>query len=570
MAWEDYDLLDKDANEREECKEASIADDIDDVESFVKHENENLHDSPSVMNSTYNKASVAPSDTRDSALELYNHVIDTAKHEADDFYYFVNEVFKQMPAYVVVLGKDQRVWFMSDWLAKTAYKTADEVKGKTAVEALDLTDRDKAQVDIVFETGESIINKEIPLPTKDGKVIPTLASAVPIRDRMGRIIGAVEVLMDITPIKEKEKELRNLLDYMSRSASKIREAVSKVATGDLRVRLKKERSDDIGEIMDQFNNLVNLFSETVSDIIKDTRDILEYISSSVSAVSQVKSGIQQIAAAARQIAQGSDDLAKTVAESSRECRGVTNAFNAISSKMKETVKFVEKTVSLTEDVTRRSREAITMLHNITVSFEGFSKVVANLVDSAKAISKVTETIKRVADQTNLLALNAAIEAARAGEHGRGFAVVAEEIRKLADETKKSTEKINDVIRSVVSSVQEIDKMFNEVTSTLHKGKEVIGKALENTANILHAAKKTETMVKESSSHVDDGLRRINILSSNLERLAATAEESAAASEETSSAVQEQASAIEELSKNLEELERVASEILSRLEKRFKL
>jgi methyl-accepting chemotaxis protein len=54
----------------------------------------------------------------------------------------------------------------------------------------------------------------------------------------------------------------------------------------------------------------------------------------------------------------------------------------------------------------------------------------------------------MANQTNMLALNAAVEAARAGEHGKGFGVVAGEIRKLADASKKSAERINGLVEDV--------------------------------------------------------------------------------------------------------------------------
>src|SRR3546814_17620841 len=61
-----------------------------------------------------------------------------------------------------------------------------------------------------------------------------------------------------------------------------------------------------------------------------------------------------------------------------------------------------------------------------------------LAEQAQAIGEIIATVSDIAEQTNLLALNAAIEASRAGEHGKGFTVVANEIKALADQSKKAT------------------------------------------------------------------------------------------------------------------------------------
>ena len=58
-------------------------------------------------------------------------------------------------------------------------------------------------------------------------------------------------------------------------------------------------------------------------------------------------------------------------------------------------------------------------------------------------------------QTNLLSLNASIEAARAGEAGKGFAVVAGEIGALAEQSRQTVIKIQEVTQEVTEAVQNL-------------------------------------------------------------------------------------------------------------------
>lgn len=88
-------------------------------------------------------------------------------------------------------------------------------------------------------------------------------------------------------------------------------------------------------------------------------------------------------------------------------------------------------------------------------------VTGDVNKSIKDTYDILQFIQQLANQTNLLGLNAAIEAARAGEYGRGFAVVAEEVRKLSDESKKSTASINDILRNLRSSIEVVIKVSEE-------------------------------------------------------------------------------------------------------------
>src|SRR5206468_3922496 len=101
-----------------------------------------------------------------------------------------------------------------------------------------------------------------------------------------------------------------------------------------------------------------------------------------------------------------------------------------------------------------------------------------LAEQAQTIGDITATVSDIAEQTNLLALNAAIEASRAGEQGKGFAVVAGEVKALADQSKKATAQVRQVLGEIQKATNTAVLSTEEVTKGVATAARVAGQAGE--------------------------------------------------------------------------------------------
>lgn len=129
----------------------------------------------------------------------------------------------------------------------------------------------------------------------------------------------------------------------------------------------------------------------------------------------------------------------------------------------------QQAIELSENGAAAVTRARTGISDLQSKVEAIASQIVRLSEQTAQISTISDLVADIASQTNMLALNAAVEAARAGEQGRGFAVVAGEVRKLADQSKDSAEKIGGLISEVESSINSTVMVTDEGTKTAIEG-----------------------------------------------------------------------------------------------------
>ncbi|MPY94195.1 MAG: hypothetical protein GEV08_14375 [Acidimicrobiia bacterium] len=156
---------------------------------------------------------------------------------------------------------------------------------------------------------------------------------------------------------------------------------------------------------------------------------------------------------------------------------------------------------------------------IRAQVEAVARTVLTLAERAQAISDIVGTVDEIAEQTHLLALNASIEAARAGEHGRGFAVVAAEVRSLADQAKRATRRVADILSEIQTGTNGAVLATEEATKSVVEGVRRIGETgqtIDNLAAAVASAALAAEQISASSSQqavattqIGDAMRNID-------------------------------------------------------------
>ncbi len=222
-----------------------------------------------------------------------------------------------------------------------------------------------------------------------------------------------------------------------------------------------------------------------------------------------------------------------------------------------------------EEAVRDGQQSVdTLQTQANRSKEANEQVVASvtaLISNAKAVAEITEQIFAISRQTNLLSLNASIESARAGEAGKGFAVVAEEIRGLADETRKLTEGIQSIVSELQANADTAKDTVDNVIAAVNTEHDLISNAsvqfgkIGNSIGGLHTNvqmiyKKIEEVMESNHAIVDS----INHISEVSEEVTASTQQAVALGTDTDHKAEQARALMEGLLKTVEAIDKYVS------------
>jgi methyl-accepting chemotaxis protein len=332
-------------------------------------------------------------------------------------------------------------------------------------------------------------------------------------DEVGAMIRALRVFRDAGAERRRLEletaEQREAADAERRRAESEREAtdaeqeqvvgataraLSRLADGDLTVRIEDEFAGRYQQLKDDFNAAMESLQGAMARI--------------TGAAEAMRCGAGEISQATQDLSQRTEQQAATLEETAAALEQITATVQQTARGARQADQAVTETKDEAEQSGDVCRQAVAAMGGIE--------------RSAKQISQIIGVIDEIAFQTNLLALNAGVEAARAGDAGKGFAVVASEVRALA---QRSAEAAKEIKALISTSSQEVRSGVDLVGRT--------GAALES---IMAKVATISALVAEIAASAEEqavGLQQVNAAATRMDQStqqnAAMVEQSAAAS-----------------------------------------
>ncbi|HEX8199159.1 MAG TPA: methyl-accepting chemotaxis protein [Isosphaeraceae bacterium] len=364
---------------------------------------------------------------------------------------------------------------------------------------------------------ESLIAHQIEQVTQGNDYARDMQTGRIARARLGQFLYTGVVVLVIGAVLAIARGL-------GRRARSLAHSAERIAGGDLAHQADVAGSDELAAMAEAFNAMTANLRATIETETKARARIERLLESIRTTSSRLSSTAAEILATTAQQAAGAQEQAAAVAQTVTSVDQVAQTATQAAQRAKGVGETVQRTLEIGQAGRRTVDESIAAMNHLKGQVEATAQTILTLAAQAQAIGEIIATVNDIAEQTNLLALNAAIEASRAGEHGRGFAVVAEEVKALADQSKKATKQVRQILGEVqkatntaVFSTEEVTKGVaaaigagGQSNQTIHALSEALSDSARAAAQIVASAGQQATgmaQISQAMRNLDEVARQ---------------------------------------------------------------
>ena len=260
--------------------------------------------------------------------------------------------------------------------------------------------------------------------------------------------------------------------------------------------------------------------------------------------SSIVEAVAGMSTSSTEIAATVDEHQRVVTQQAAAVNQTTSTVEELGASSRQSASQAESMAEATKQSLAVTQEGIRLANQVSASMTGMKQKVGSvaeqilrLSEQAGQIGGIAKVVGELAGETNMLALNAAVEAARAGEHGKGFAVVAAEVRKLADQSKKSAERANALVAEIQKATNSAVMVTEEGTATADAVAAIIEKTIDAFASISASANSVAVSAQQVLLNSKQQAAALGQVTEAMKSLSAGSSQMSAGTDQTKKGVQ---------------------------------